>query len=265
MMESLPEELLLKILCNLCPYREYDIASSVCVRWRRLIDELQRNQLRHLEEDMLQGDIEWYKICHSRCNVTIAPREEIAACYNDHTRSVYVFGGKCTSNNNNNEDYVNPLQHPLQQQTVTGFNDLLQFDMHTYIWGRPAVNGEIPTPKHSCLFYSYKNLLILYGGLHFRSVHNSLWQRSPRISQDLHTYNVDNKKWTLHAHLPGEFPPPMYPVSGCLLTSDPDLEMDALVVLGHCTKSGMKKFWSLDLHTFQWFQQQVSLFHIQYN
>lgn len=235
-MENLPQEIVMHILSLLSPYRDQEIASLVCKRWKTIIDQLKHHRERQFEKDLINCNVQWYELSKDD-SISISPRNDMAVCYNDQARSIFVFGGKSTSNNK-----------------TAGFNDLLRLDMHTLAWNRPPIKGSVPPPSSKSILLSYKNILLLYSGLYL-SAHNPFGPEVARISNDLYTYDVENCLWRKHDYLESDCPPPMIEKSACVMVHDPDLEMDAFYILGNENDGSAKCLWSLDLHEFQWEKQ----------
>ncbi|XP_078486962.1 F-box only protein 42-like [Ciona intestinalis] len=243
-MDGLPEEILEKIFHFLCPYREFDVAALVCKKWHRIIRGVEKNLNSVLEKRLKSGEIELYTVDE---NTTYNPkhRSDHSVCYNDYTRSLFVFGGSGANN--------------------TFFNDLFQLDMNTLVWARPVCQGKIPPPKASCCFCSYKQYLLLFGG-----------RNPPRpsligntgldyFSNALHVYDTIQSKWSVKPFIPDSSPPPMASSKCCVFVDDFDPE---LVILGGSLESNVigttisnNSIWCLSLTTWTWQKQSQWFLH----
>ena len=260
-MNSIPDELISTILSYLSPYRERDTAAHVCRQWRSCINELAAASSKRFERHLIGSrSVQWYRLIENHANAinnnggvggtngpsNITSRQHTAACYSDHTRATYVFGGVSSSNAN------------------TGFNDLLRLDMSTLSWCRPLVRGCAPAPLSNASLVSYKNTLILYGGVHLTEL-SPFGPGTNRVSNQLYLYHIDEGRWKKADYLDDECPPPMLEKSSCVSVHDADLQMDSYFVLGNPRWENNwaeavrtpKQLWCFDLHTLKWCAQTL--------
>lgn len=104
----------------------------------------------------------------------IAPRFSHAAIVHDN--SMFVFGGGSASS--------------------TTFNDLWRYDLDTRQWHRPLSTGVYPTPKACATLAAHGDRLIVFGGWRHPSV-NNVYQ-SWRLFNELHVYNIAERRWSVH-------------------------------------------------------------------
>ncbi|XP_076826181.1 F-box only protein 42-like [Clavelina lepadiformis] len=242
-MDELPEEILEIIFSNVSPYKEYDTLSAVCKKWKRILNGMNKQLPINFENYVASGAIEWFKVEECSQSVVIAPRIAQVACYNDYTKSMFVFGGRSFSSSS------------------SGFNDLIQLDLNSLTWMRPVVKGAVPPPKFNSVFESYKTYLILFGGSSLPP-NNTLGRGSAKYTNDLYVYNIKSGTWTVKSFLPANCPPEMYlPQSCILMDDDDDSSMDTMVVYGGQKMALLnqtnKELWCLNLETWVWQKQTL--------
>jgi len=241
-MEDLPEEILEVVFCYLSPYREYDTASLVCKKWNSVVKRMLKQLTTNFSSALQSGVTEWCCIEQDNQITSVSPRVGQSTCYNDFTRSLYLFGGKSASRAN------------------AGFNDLLKFDLHTFKWHRPQIKGAIPPPKFGASLQSYKHFLILFGGSSLPPT-NTLGRGHAEYSNELHVYDTRKETWTLKSFLENECPPPLCFPCSCVLEDEDDPQLDSMFVYGgyrmSADNSRSTEIWCLNLHLFKWERHYV--------
>lgn len=244
--ESLPEEILEKIFSNLCPYKEYDEVALVCKQWRRVITGVANQFQKRFEEAFEKKGLIWTEAClnlsqHPSNSCLMSPRLLHSMCYNDETRSVFVFGGRSVGSQS------------------AGFNDLWRLNMHTKQWERPIIYGDFPRPKFGCSLESHKNHLILYGGRSMpRSAPFVLYQPD-YCSDELHIFDTCMSKWKLKQTVQ-DAPPALYLHGSCIVTNQSEDGDECMLVFGGIKERGggdSSEIWCLDLPTFNWWKPTI--------
>ena len=243
-MDGMPEEIMELIFSYLSPYKEYGVAACVCRRWHRIIEGMTKQLPCKFEQDLINAKIEWFGVAEGAQTTTLSPRTGQAVCYCDFTRSMYIFGGKSLFSSG------------------AGFNDLLRLDMHSLLWQRPVVKGNIPTPKFGCSLDSYKHYLILFGGSYLPPS-NTLHRGATEYSNDLHVYNVQSNEWKHKPFLSHECPAEIYMPKTCVISGHDDDELDVMLMYGgHFSSANLntelnKDVWCLHLTTWIWVKQTL--------
>ncbi|XP_065060836.1 F-box only protein 42-like [Rhopilema esculentum] len=174
-MDDLPEEIVVKILSCLSPYRDFSAARLVCQKWHRVINTIIKSLKRELQNAVQNGDLAYTKLdfaaarparlvrgrerelaistsrSHRRTNFSGAyepsPRFSHNACIAGGF--LYVFGGCSLSSSSSNST----------------FNDLHQFDLVKKSWQRITVNrGYMPAPRECASMVAYDGKLVIFGG-----------------------------------------------------------------------------------------------------
>ena len=174
-MDDLPEEIVVKILSYLSPYRDFSAARLVCQKWHRVINTIIKSLKRELQNAVQNGDLAYTKLdfaaarparlvrgrerelalstsrSHPRTNFSSSyqpsPRFSHNACIAGGF--LYVFGGCSLSSSSSNST----------------FNDLHQFDLVKKSWQRITVNrGYMPAPRECATMVAYNGKLVIFGG-----------------------------------------------------------------------------------------------------
>lgn len=232
-MDTLPNEILEKILAYITNPRHRKLVSEVSKKWKYTIERL--HPLRTLEKKLYQG-----KLCLQTRDIkedeVPVSRYGGATCYHDLSRSVYLFGG---------------TSFPIEK------NDLWKYDIDTDIWRRVGRKGDVPRPKFYSSLVSYGPYLLLYGGY---SLHCCVTPSSS-INNDLHLYDTYNDTWIHKAPTAGH-PPKLYSTAACFYSTR--YENDTLALYGESlnfslgrNKRTEEQFWCLDMESFTWSLQRI--------
>lgn len=235
--QSLPDEIIEKIFLNLSPFEDFDAVSLVCKRWNSVITRTIITYQRNLNDAFRTGNVAWTELCSNAkgaSNHSLSLRLLQSMCYNDHTRSAYVFGGRSMGSSS------------------AGFNDLWRMNMHSMRWERQIANGDFPPPKFGCSIESYLKYLILYGGRSTPAAAPFSLQSHDQESDDLHIFDTESKKWIIK-HTVDDAPPPLYLHGTCVVTTEG--ADDCMVVFGGVAmQRDSDCLWCLDLPEFSWWK-----------
>lgn len=151
-----------------------------------------------------------------------------------HESSMFIFGGGSSTN-------------------TTTFNDLWRFDLSNRKWIRPLSTGSYPSPKACASMVCYGNNLILFGGWRYPSLY-PLYQPWRLLFDELHTYNINENRWT--SQNPPFGPPPMAGHSATI-------HQNKMIVFGgyqinNEINSNSNEIWCLNLNTFTWSKPDIS-------
>nr|XP_039260492.1 F-box only protein 42-like [Styela clava] len=244
--ESLPEEILEKVFLNLSPYQEYDNVALVCKQWRRVIAGVASQLQKRFEEAFNIRKLAWTEVClnvsrHPANSSFMSPRLLHSMCYNDETRSVYVFGGRSVGSQS------------------AGFNDLWRLNMHTKRWERPIIYGDFPRPKFGCSLESYKNVLVLYGGRSMPRSAPFVLYHPDYCSDELHIFDTHTSKWKLKQSIQ-DAPPALYLHGSCIVANQSEDGDECMLIFGGIKERGggdSSEIWCLDLPTYNWWKPTI--------
>ena len=232
-MDAIPDEIIVKILTHLSPYRDFNSARLVCRKWYRVIKTIVRTQQREFRHAVLNGDLA-YSIEDQSCvagsrkngpslergHLNIRsnrrywssngaepnPRFSHNACVIG--RFLYVFGGCALSSSSSN----------------AAFNDLLQFDLVDKKWERLTINqGYMPAPRECSTMVVYDNKLVIFGG--WNSPRSTEVTGVPKFFNDTSIIDIKNRSCAPLQCLERETPSARAGHSACIL-------QDKMVVFG---------------------------------
>ncbi|XP_072048192.1 uncharacterized protein [Amphiura filiformis] len=168
---TLPEEILERILSFLSPYGECKQASVVCKRWHRVIQGVLQQKAQAFQSATAEGRLQW---SYDECPVTpLTARHSHNMCRVGE--QIYIFGG-CSS-------------------SLTAFNDMWKLNLQNRTWSRVIALGSYPSPKAAATMVTYKDTLILFGGW-APPVPYPLHQ-APHIFNELQVFNIKENRWNL--------------------------------------------------------------------
>lgn len=238
---DLPDEVLTYILSLVSPYEDLHHCSQVCHQWRhcskQVVAQRKKNFLKAVSNLKLIWQQEQEK---SENSSIISKRYSHSAVYDetDNIPSLFVFGG-CTS-------------------TSSTYNDLWQLDPTTRQWTRSLATGTYPSPKAcATLVKSRPGELMLFGGWSHPSPYplHQAW----RLFNELHSYDIREKRWTLIFPASNLKPPTMAGHSA-------SVHKDHMIIFGGLQKqrnnigqfSSSNDVWSFHINSQTWTQEDIA-------
>lgn len=202
-MDALPEEILLKILSYLSPYKDFKRALLVCQKWQCAIKTIVHTIQREFRQSIVNGEL-----CYAKYDYRSGgPRQQ----QGDTSRNDRPAFGIRAHRNNISQNYPEPNPRFSHSCCVMGshmyvfggcslsnsssnsaFNDLYALDIEEKTWERVTVNqGYMPAPRECSTLIAYDDKLVIFGG--WSSPRSTEVTGIPKFFNDTSIVDVKNK------------------------------------------------------------------------